>query len=302
MTISNSTHPRAIAFALAGFTLWAGSDAFAKLAGELGVPRYEIITLSSFSGLIVILLFSLLRGNLSRLRPRHIKGLGLMGLMFASNYVFLLAALAHLPLANLYTVTFLSPLLVAALAAKVFQEKLDTRKLLAILAGFAGVVIAVNPSYVFQDRNLWLGYGAAFGALLTVAGQQFIMRFLSDHESRESIAFYPRVVGLIGGLVATLTLGLQFPPTMGLLYSLAGGVTGGIGWLVLAHAFRLAPTAIVASFHYAQMIVAACIGYLVWHDVPSLHLEVGAFVIILSGLYIIRHARKTESMVTETPV
>jgi drug/metabolite transporter (DMT)-like permease len=62
--------------------------------------------------------------------------------------------------------------------------------------------------------------------------------------------------------------------------------------MFMAQAYKLAPAATVAPFHYSQIITGGLIGYFIWHDVPSLHLLIGAIIIIASGLYIATHARR----------
>jgi drug/metabolite transporter (DMT)-like permease len=70
------------------------------------------------------------------------------------------------------------------------------------------------------------------------------------------------------------------------------GFTGGIAWLLMTAAYKHAPAATISPFHYSQIITGALLGYLIWHDVPTLHLMLGGTVIIGSGLYIAAHARK----------
>ncbi len=64
------------------------------------------------------------------------------------------------------------------------------------------------------------------------------------------------------------------------------GVMAGTGHYFLTIAYSQAPAAIVSPFNYTQLIGAAILGYLVFHDLPDLWTWVGAAVIIASGLYI----------------
>lgn len=301
---SPNTHLRAILCALAGFTLWVLGDMFMKLASEQHAPSHEIMAIGGIGGLISIFFVTAVRGKLAVLRPRKYLGLAALGIMFFLNYILWLKALAHLPLANFYTVLFLSPTLVAILAAYLLKEPLDWRKILAILAGFGGVVIAVNPTELLRDKDDLLSYAAVFVGMLVVVTQQLTLRFMANHESRESTAFFPRFGAILGGTVATCFYGYTPLSHEALFYSLMTGAVGGLGWVFMANAYKMAPAATVSPFHYSQIVTSAILGYLIWHDIPSAHLITGASIIILSGLYIAKHAHKTAKItatVVDTP-
>jgi drug/metabolite transporter (DMT)-like permease len=51
-------------------------------------------------------------------------------------------------------------------------------------------------------------------------------------------------------------------------------------------ALRLTDAATVEQFHYTQIIAGALLGYLIWDEIPTQHLIVGAVIIIASGLYV----------------
>jgi drug/metabolite transporter (DMT)-like permease len=129
--------------------------------------------------------------------------------------------------------------------------------------------------------------------------QMLTLRILGPRENRECVAFYSRLIILIGSFAAGLMLGFRDMPFDAVILSLASGGFGSFGWLLMAHAYKLAPAALVAPFQYSEIITGALIGYLIWHDVPSAHLAVGAVVIIASGIYIITHARKSAALLKE---
>jgi len=277
---------------------------FMKLAKETGTPGPQIMAIAGFTGMAALFLLTALRGGIHHLRPKKPRVLVALGLMFLLNYMVWLIALARLPLANFYTVIFLAPTVGAIFAAIFLREALNLQKILAIIAGFVGVVIAVNPTQLFHDKSYWLGYAATLFGMFVIVTQMLTMRYAGNHESRESIAFYPRIAAVLGGVVGMILWGVE-PMTMkGLLYSILTGSLGGFGWMCMAQAYKLAPAATIAPFHYSQIISGAFFGYLIWHDIPSFHLLCGALIIIGSGLYIVTHARKAGQLaktLVETP-
>ncbi len=85
-----------------------------------------------------------------------------------------------------------------------------------------------------------------------------------------------------------------------LMLVLFGGVCAAIGWLFVAVASQQAPASIIAPYRYSQIITGAVAGYLIWHDKPTVHLVIGAIIIILSGLYIAQHTQRDAEMLEKT--
>ena len=297
ISVPRSSSVRAIGCALLGFLLWTMGDTCIKLAGvEHGVTA-GIMIISSLSGMTTIFILTALRGNLRYLRPQHGGGLVVLAALFFLAYVFALLTLPFLPMVDFYAVIFLAPILIASLAALFLHEKLTVRHMLAILAGFVGVLVAIDPTRLSGTGD-WYRYAAAMGLMLCITLQMLTMRLIGKRESRECMAFYPRLGPCLGGLAILAVTDAAPLPLNVILYSLAMGGVGGLGWMLVAQAYKLAPASTVAPFQYSQIVTGAIIGYLIWGDVPSWHLVAGAAIIIASGVYILRHTQ-AKSPVTD---
>jgi drug/metabolite transporter (DMT)-like permease len=215
------------------------------------------------------------------------------------NFSCWIMAISRLPLTTSYAISFLSPIVVAILAALFLRERFGWKHGLAIIAGFAGVTIAVNPRMLMHNSNEWASYGFVFASMLTISVQMLTLRILGQRESRECAAFYPRVVIFLGTLAACFMFGFRPMPADVALYAFVSGGFGSLGWLFMAHAYKLAPAATVAPFHYSEIVTGTLFGYIVWHDVPSAHVAIGATIIIASGVYIITHTRKSAQLLRE---
>jgi drug/metabolite transporter (DMT)-like permease len=287
------SYARAALFALTGFTGWTVSDALIKLARTDGVPQGQIFLISGLSGMVVIFLLCALRGKIRRLQPHKWPGLLALGLCQWVAYICWLKAIPHLPLANMYVVAFLTPLTVASLAALILKEQLGWKRAVAIVTGFVGVVIAVNPLALATGTSAaWTPYLAVGGNMLGTATQMLILRVVSQKESSECTSFYPRMVILAAGAVSCAASGFTAMKPWVFLAVCASGALGGFGWALMARAYKNAPAAAVAPFHYSQMITGALLGYLIWGDVPTLWLIGGGAIIIASGIYLVRHERR----------
>ena len=289
-------YPRAALFALTGFTGWTIGDALLKLVRSDGVPQGQVLLISGLSGMAVIFAIAALRGNIKRLQPQKWRGLFALGACQWVAFVCWINALPLLPLANMYAVAFLTPMTVASLAALILKEHLGWKRGIAIAMGFVGVVVAVDPGALWQKTGAALPYLWVFGSMTGTATQMLILRVVSKHESSECTSFYPRMVVLTVGAVLCAMHGfVMMKPTVFLAICASGGL-GGLGWAMMSKAYKNAPAAAVAPFHYSQMITGAVLGYLIWSDVPSLYLLCGTAIIIASGVYLVRHERRVSRM------
>ena len=155
----------AVSFSLAGFTFWVLADSTIKLAGESHLPAYEIVAfLGSFMA-VFLLIYGLGRNQVGALWPRQPQRQFWRSCLDLGTNLFVVIALRHMPLALFYILVFSAPAISTVMAAMFLGERLQWQRSLAILAGFAGVVIAVDPVGSGRQGD-WIGYGAA---LITVA-------------------------------------------------------------------------------------------------------------------------------------
>jgi drug/metabolite transporter (DMT)-like permease len=289
-----SSQLRAIGLAVAGFTSWVFGDTMMKLASEAELPPYEIVAVVCLFGAVMMMAKGAAQGSVMALWPRHpgrqLARAGLALVCGMSNAV----ALAHLPLTLFYTAVFTAPIFISLLAALLLRERLIPVQIIAIIAGFAGVVVAINPLDNLTKGD-WTGYGAVLVGVLSFSASAVWLRVMTQSESSDSIAFFYGVVGTLvcGGLVAWHAVPVS-PSMLLLLFALA--VFSLVGQLCNFTAMRLTTAATVSQFHYTQIITGALLGYLIWHDVPAVHTVLGVGIIIGSGLYIAAQRHKDESI------
>lgn len=257
--------------------------ALAKLAAENGAPTMQIMFFRNSLALLPILLVVQLRGGFRRFRvgrPWTVTG---YALVWMTGSFFTFAALGLLPLTEFTAITFSVPLMIAALSAPFLKEKVSSHAWLAVLTGFAGVLILVWP----DPQNMQLrGVLFALGSAVTAAVVMLGMRQLSRTEPGSTIA-------LCFTSIATLILALAMPfvwvnPDPLTWFYLAGvGVCGGVGQLMLTQAFRYAPAAVVAPFDYATALCNGLLGFWLWGELPQVTTAVGGAIVVASGLYLL---------------
>jgi drug/metabolite transporter (DMT)-like permease len=243
----------------------------------------RFVTHALFGGLLLLPL----RGA-ALFRTRHLRWHLLRALMFMTMTGINFWALQYLQLTVTSSIFFAVPLIIALVSATAFGEKLDTGRWVAIVAGFAGVLVIVHPgSADFHPAMLLSVVNAILYAIFMM-----MTRRLAAYDSPETIQYLPALGAAIG--LAPFAFAAWDAPTGWLEWTLACtmGVLGGVGHYLLALAHRYAPSSVIAPFLYQQVIYMALFGYLVFGDVPGAGVWLGAPIVISSGLYLFTRERK----------
>jgi drug/metabolite transporter (DMT)-like permease len=221
-------------------------------------------------------------------RTSHLRWHLLRALMFIAMTGINFWALQYLQLTVTASIFFSVPIMIALASASVLGEKLDAGRWIAIVAGFAGVLVIVQPFGAdFHPAML----ASVVNALL-YAAFLLMTRRLAAYDSPETIQYLPALGAAIG--LAPFALAAWQPPSGWLEWTVACllGVLGGVGHYLLALAHRYAPSSVIAPFLYQQVIYMALFGYLVFGDVPAAGVWLGAPIVIASGLYLFARERR----------
>ena len=195
-----------------------------------------------------------------------------------------MVALRHLPLALFYILVFAAPIVTVLLAALFLGEPLDLRRSLAIVAGFAGVVIAVHPSRTGWQPGYAVGYLACLVCVLCFSTNIVWSRILTQNETPESMTFFSGLVMLTLG--AALALHHPHPIPIKTAANLASTALFSIGGsFCFFIALRHTDTANVVPFHYTQLLTGAALAFAIWHERPTLFMWLGALLIAGAGYY-----------------
>lgn len=253
------------------------------------VPVLMVVWLRFLSHtLIAAALLFPLRGR-ALVRTRHLRWHLLRGLMFVAMTGMNFWALQYLQLTVTTAIFFMVPILVALASAPLLGEKLDAKRWAAILVGFAGVLVIVNPGSEAFHPAMLLSVANA----VLYAGFNMMTRKLAAYDSPETIQFLPAVVASV--VLAPFAFAFwQSPPGwLEWLLLCLMGVFGGTGHYLLAIAHRYAPASTLAPFLYQQILYMALFGYLVFGSVPDKETWIGAAIVVASGLYLFSRERRS---------
>ena len=195
------------------------------------------------------------------------------------------ASLHYLPLATTVSLTFASPIFSTLLSIFILGELVRVRRWIAIVIGFAGVLIIINPtSSEFSVYMLLPILFCVFFAMVSIS-----IRLLSETEPSYLIAWYFTLFGFIASLFTIPFGGWKIPVSwfdLGILTAV--GIFGGIGNLALTSAFKHAEVSLVTPLKYLSLIYGIIFGYMIWNEIPAWNTYVGAGFIILSAIFILR--------------
>ena len=194
---------------------------------------------------------------------------------------FLLTALFNMPIADVTAILQALPLTIALAAALLFSEPLGWRRLTAILVGFVGVLLIVQPGG--DGFSIYALYGLAAVACVTV--RDLTTRRLSRGiPSMLVTLFTSMAVMTVFGLAS---LGAPWVPMSGREIALTVGsafcVIG--GYLFSVMVMRVGEISFVAPFRYTALIWALLLGWFVFGEWPAPLTMLGAAIVVGSGLF-----------------
>jgi len=268
---------------LAGFTFWVLADTSMKLAGNSPLPAYEIIAWQALMVAAAMVVRGLLQGRPGGLLPKSPARLVVRSLLDLGNNLCVVVALRHLPLTLFYILVFLAPMATALLAAAFLRERLAWRKIVAVLGGFAGVVIAVNPFGTARSGD-WIGYAACLVCVACFSVNMVWSRVLMRTETPESLTLFSGVTQFLA--CAALMLWHVAPiGSVKLGVTLAAmGLFCAFGSMCFFVALQSTSPVHVSQCHYTQLISGALVTWLIWRELPTAWMVGGSVLIVAAGL------------------
>jgi drug/metabolite transporter (DMT)-like permease len=189
-------------------------------------------------------------------------------------------ALAYMPLADVMTFYLASPIYVTAVSPFLLGEHVGWRRWAAVIAGFVGVMIALNPS----------AQSFTPAAMVAIAGSvSFSVLMILTRQVRGSSDTVLVTTQMVGALIAGAVLApfTWVPLTWsdgGLLVVLGAVATA--AHICVNRSLKLAPASVVVPYQYTTIVWAIFLGYVFFGDIPRTAMLAGAAIIIAAGIYI----------------
>jgi len=302
MTTSGTLAPEriglGIAYSITGLFAMSVMDVCAKYLGAGYAVTQIMLARNAVSVLAILLFVFLSNGGFARLKPRHP---GLLAIRTAAGvgaaWLFF-TGLKFLPLADAFAIAFAAPLFITALSVPILGETVGFRRWAAVVLGFAGVLVVVQPGAAAFRIEALLPLGAAVCYALAV----LVGRRMARAMTTSAIIFWPSLcIVVLTGLMMPIEGRIPDAGAFGLFVFL--GVSGTAGLILVTQAYRHAPAAVIAPFDYSVLIWGVIFGWVIWNDVPGLNVWIGSAIVIGCGLYILhRETRKLPPLAAAGPV
>ena len=258
-----------------------------KLAGT--VPVGEVVFFRAFFALIPLFVLAHFTVGMRETMRTERPMLHMIRSAVGSTGMFLnFAALKLLPLADITAFGFVQPIFAVVLAALVLKETIGPYRGAAVVIGFAGVLLMIQPHgglFAIAAHGLSAGAGLALTGALGSAFVVIYIRQMSATEKSETIVFYfMSFCAVVGALTM---IWWRVPLTWSAAaWLVAAGVFGGFGQIAMTFSYRYAEPSLLAPFDYSAMIWAVTFGLLIFGEVPALLVIVGAAVVTSAGVFI----------------
>lgn len=279
MTASDARH--GILLMIATTFVFALQDGISRhLAGEYNVLMVVMIRYWFFAAFVLAV---------ARRRPGGIRAVAstvqpilqiFRGALLAAEICVMVAAFVVLGLVASHAVFTSYPLLIAALSGPVLGEKVGWRRWAAIVVGFFGVLIILQPGVrVFSPAAVIPLVSATLFALYGL-----LTRFAARKDSAATSFFW---TGTVGAVVMTLAGIWSWEPMAPLdwVWMAALCVTGACGHWLLIRCYEVAEAAIVQPFAFLQLVFASMIGIAVFGENLEPNVAIGAAIVVGAGLY-----------------
>lgn len=220
----------------------------------------------------------------------------LRGALHGAASLLFFVAVKYMPLADVFAIYFVEPFMLTALSALFLGDKVGWRRWMAIVVGFGGAMIVIQPSYEIFGLKALLPVFCAFLFSLYL----FLNRAIGEADSPLTMQTMAGIGGtafmaaalFVGSSVGNTDFAPSLPASwLGLVLLLILGTISGYAHMLVVKAFRLAPLSLLAPFQYFEIISATVLGYALFGDFPNVSKWVGIAIIVASGLFIIWRER-----------
>ena len=199
------------------------------------------------------------------------------------NMMVWFSAISLAPLAEAVALGFTAPIFATILGVLIMKELVGIRRWSAIIAGFAGALIILQPGF----DTVQVGHGLVLLASVMWAGVLLIIKSLSRTESSITIVAYMSILMTPMSLIPALFV-WAWPTWTELAWLGLIGVCGGAAQYLLAQAFHEADISVVMPFDFGKLVWVALIAFIAFGEVPTWTTWFGGAIIFARGIYIAR--------------
>ena len=192
-----------------------------------------------------------------------------------------------MPMADVYTLLMTTPFMVTLYAVLFLKEKVGLRRWTAVIAGFIGVIIVINPNNLKFGYIFVLPIISAFFLTMRDAVTKDIVNKKNVLEITLITSIFVMIFSGLGSIIFNDKIDFQ---NIHLIFFSSIFLTAAYLFSVLTIFY--APLSLTASIRYSVIVFGIILGYLFMNEIPSINMLIGALIISASGLFVIKRQKE----------
>ena len=311
-----NNNPKGIILILLGMFVFSIQDSIMKYIYSF-VSLYEIYLIRTLVSFVIILLFLKITKKPIIFKTQYPLLTFCRIILFFFGFSSFYISLTVLPLITATALFFVTPFLITIFAKFFLKEQIGPRRWLAVIIGFIGVYVILNPDLNNFDYMSLTPILCAFCYSLSM----IIIKITSEKDSVYTQTFTFYLGAIIISVIFYFTFGdgqyntIDHPASQfifrewfsnlenSMLLMIVTGFTASVAFLLLFSAYRIASPAVISPFEYSILVWSSLSGWLFFNEVPDLKTIIGIILIVCGGIYIfIREKAQDQSIVTEKPL
>ncbi len=313
---TKNNNPKGIFLILLAMMVFSVQDSIMKYIYNF-VSLYEVYLVRTLVSFILILLFLKLTKKPIVFKTQYPLLTFCRVILFFFGFSSFYISLTVMPLATATALFFVTPFLITIFAHFFLKEVIGPRRWSAVIIGFIGVYIILNPNFSNFDYLSLTPILCAFCYSLSM----IIIKKTSDKDTvyTQIFAFYLGAIFISsifyfiigdGQYNTGVNPASQFifkewfaNLEISMLLMITTGITASVAFLLLFTAYSIASPSVVSPFEYSILLWSSLGGWIFFDEIPSSRTILGIFIIVASGIYIfIREKAQDQSIATEKPL
>ena len=311
-----NNNPKGILYILLAMMVFSIQDGIMKHIYNF-VSLYEVYLIRTIISFVLILTFLILTKKPIVFKSKYPLLTFFRVILFFFGFSSFYISLTVLPLGTATALFFVTPFLITIFAHFFLKEEIGMRRWSAVVVGFIGVYITLNPDFSNFNYLSLLPILCAFCYSLSM----IIIKKTSDKDSVYTQTFTFYIGAIILSIIFYFIIGdgqyntsdhpasqfifrewfVDFNNNI-LLMSITG-VTATVAFLLLFTAYSIASPSVISPFEYSILFWSPLVGWLYFDEIPTLSTVIGILIIVSSGIYIfIREKAQDQSIATEKPL
>ena len=311
-----NNNPKGILFILLAMLAFSVQDSSMKYIYNF-VSLYEVYLIRTLVSLTLILLFLKLTRKPIIFKTQYPVLTFCRVILFFFGFSFFYVSLTVLPLGTATALFFVTPFLITIFAKFFLKEKIGPRRWAAVIIGFIGVYVILNPDFSNFDYLSLTPIACAFCYSLSM----IIIKITSEKDNVYTQTFTFYIGAIIISVVFYFIIGdghyntIDHPASQfifrewfynlenSILLMIATGFTACLAFVFIFSAYRVASPAVVSPFEYSILLWSSLSGWFFFNEIPNLKTLIGMILIVCGGIYIfIREKAQEQSITTDKPL